>query len=892
MHSDQASAGPPASRPGFGIRSYRPALPRDFVARPRFGDVSALAAPGVTLVVAPAGFGKTALLSDLAARSPAPAAWLSLAAGDDAPERFVDHLVRAVRAVPGIDPGFGESALALLRSEFDPALIAERLADDLLALPGPVLLVLDDFQHAATPPTASLLGHLVRWRPPTLRLLIASRTEPAIPLARARALGEVTDIGPDDLRFSLEETTAFLASQPLPGAGPAAIAGDLAGQVWELTGGWPIALRLHALALRDAAAGGALPADPGRPLREFLIDEVLAAQPAADREAMLRLALPETIDPALCARLCGLDDLAAAALLERLAVSDRLLTPLAGGAFSYHALTRRAFRDRLLARIGPAGVEDLHRQLGEVFAERGDVAAAASHFIEGGAEPAAVAIVERAMPEVLLRGEAEIAGQWLSLLPEPAVRRSPALLLARAAFQSLHGKEAASQESLRQAADALAGREDEARRRWFSAAMAALGAQNFQWLGDAAAGVRRMAEAIEGLGADRSVYHMMAVSMTAALLRLDGRTPEAIAALRDGELPPGSPPEAMTARLAMHRALMELHRGRPDLAIPAARASAQDAAALGIEGVWAGAEAWLGIGCLQRLDLDGAEVALPGAVANRSRVGMFHDRESTLALALLHHLRRRSGESVAIVLGFLAGSAGETDRRWQGDAMSFLARLSILNGNLPEARRWLALREETGASVPLHLMERPDLTAIHLGIAAGGAERDEAMDRLAALLPDLDRAADPLHAIRARLLLAVGRKSGRVAPLESAAPVVEAIGLGAPGGILLPFAEFQAPLGRLLREASRDGARIDAEIDAILRGESPHVAFAGDTLTPREYQVLLALRDGLSNKEIAARFHISLVTVKRHTVGLYRKLGVEGRVSAVRVAQERGLLER
>ncbi|MGI9255046.1 MAG: hypothetical protein ACR2J8_14985, partial [Thermomicrobiales bacterium] len=309
------------------IRTHQPALPRDFVPRDRLAGRE-ICVPGVTLVVGPAGFGKTVLLADLAARSPCPVAWLSLGMGDPAPERFVEHFVMAIREVA---PGFGESTLAQIRSGFDPALVAERLANDLLAEPEPILLVLDDMHNATDPAIGDLLSNLIRWQPPTLHLVIASRVEPAMSLARARAMGQVTDVSPDDLRFTRQETAAFLAVQPLP-----ANAEELADQVWDLTEGWPIALRMHSVVLRDRpAGGGAGQAAMGRPLREFLLDEVLAHQPEADREAMLRIAMPDVIDADLCSRLTGIDYPAAAALLERLAFTDRLLAPESDGAFTY-----------------------------------------------------------------------------------------------------------------------------------------------------------------------------------------------------------------------------------------------------------------------------------------------------------------------------------------------------------------------------------------------------------------------------------------------------------------------------------------------------------------------------------------------------------------------------
>ncbi len=881
--------------PGLGlqrIKTHRPAPPHDLVDRARLlRQAAAPPLPGITLVVAPAGFGKTTLASEWAAAAPMPAAWLGLDERDRDPDVFTRNLVEAVR---DLAPMFGEATLSRLRSGFDQVAIAQRLADDLHALGHPLLLILDDYHEAASPALDVLIGHLVRWQPPGLHLFIDSRVMPEIPLSRARALGLVTDIGPDDLRFNREETRAFLLrhEEHLPAG-----LDDLGERTWQITEGWPVALRLFIVAAgqRGASTG----ADPARtfaahrPVRDYLIDEILNARPLPDRENLLRLAVPNRFDADLCRRLCGLDHVSATAMLDRLSWSDRLITPLGDGSYRYHAIMRETFRDRLLAAHGPETVADLERIVAQDCEERGDTLAAIGHLRAAGDDEGAAAVIRRTIWRALDDDRRRDIERWVRAMPDAVVTSDPTLLLGRALGLSFRGNEPGSEFWLAAAEELLAaggGPEDAGERARLAAAIDVLHAENFRWVEDHPEQIRRMDAALATLGDDRSQTRVDALSWKALALHALGRTDEAIATLDAVDRPEIGAPDAMTARISMIRAGVNLFAMRPDRTLTATRRAIRHADEIPLESIRIEGRVLSGLAHLYRMDLAQAETDLREAMANRSQASIFFEHESTLGFAMLLHLTGRGDEAVALVEQYIAQTADVQDARWQAGARSFRARLAALQGDHAGARAWQARFAELKTDVPWRMIEAPELTAIHVRLAAGDPEAMEtALDRLPAIISALDANHDPANAIRARLLLGLAMQSTQRSK-AGVGPVREAIEIAGPGGVLQPFAEMIQPLRRLLRASGREGERIAQEAEAALAGPAPGGAFAGDRLSRREHQVLESLRDGLTNKEIADLLSISPATVKRHTIEIYRKLGVADRLAAVEIARERGLI--
>src|SRR5262245_24684526 len=273
----------------FAGRIEPPLPPRNHVSRPRLRDALDAAVPhGVTLVVAPAGFGKTVALADFARTAEFPVAWLSMVSADADVVTFADTLVHAVQRVV---PRFGERVLSIVRRASGRAveLLAAELADELAGPGGPVGLVLDDFHavdpaHSETADAVRLVDLLLERAPPNLFVLIGSRTLPALGHAAIASAGRLRGVAAEDLRFTPAEVADWLGVE----AGDRRAAG-----AFGRTGGWAAALLL----------GGA--AVPGDALAGYLKREIWDGLAPDAQRFFLKAAVPATLTADLCRDVLG-----------------------------------------------------------------------------------------------------------------------------------------------------------------------------------------------------------------------------------------------------------------------------------------------------------------------------------------------------------------------------------------------------------------------------------------------------------------------------------------------------------------------------------------------------------------------------------------------------------
>ncbi|HEX5204254.1 MAG TPA: AAA family ATPase, partial [Actinoplanes sp.] len=290
----------------LATKLYLPRLRSGFVARPRLLDQ--LGDPlrrELILVSAPAGSGKTSLLADWARRSRMPVAWLSLDAGDNDPARFWRHVVAALDpACPGIaghlGPLFGPPPPRAVDG------LVTALINELAAGPEPLLFVLDDYHLIDSAPVHASLGFLLEHRPRRLRLVLSSRADPPLPLARLRARGQLTELRAQDMRFTLAETAALLGEAVGPHV-PANAVSLLAAR----TEGWVAGLQLAALSMRDhddPATFVASFSGSHRYVLDYLAEEVLDRQPVEVRRFLLETAVLDRVSGALCDAVTGRTD--------------------------------------------------------------------------------------------------------------------------------------------------------------------------------------------------------------------------------------------------------------------------------------------------------------------------------------------------------------------------------------------------------------------------------------------------------------------------------------------------------------------------------------------------------------------------------------------------------
>jgi LuxR family maltose regulon positive regulatory protein len=390
-----------------------PPARHDLVRRPRLtARLSAGLSGPLTLVVAPAGFGKTTLLADWRAAQQEdadgaswPVAWLALDAGDNDLVRFLRYLIAALHA---LDIRVGDGVLAGLRAPQPPVeALLTLLVNDLAALPDDVILVLDDYHAIEHPDVHSALTFLLDHLPPRLHLVLATRVEPPLPLARLRARGQLSELRASDLRFTNGEATAFLYQT----MGLRLSADDMA-MLDTCTEGWVAGLQLAALALqgRDPAALRAALAgriSAHRFILDYLADEVFAGQPAAMQDFLLRTAVLDRLSGPLCDALTADTDHAdgatnGQAMLERLEAANLFLVPLDETRtwYRYHHLFAGFLRERL-RRDAPALISTLHCRAAHWYEQQGLLGDAADHALAAQDHALAARLIEQTISTVL-----------------------------------------------------------------------------------------------------------------------------------------------------------------------------------------------------------------------------------------------------------------------------------------------------------------------------------------------------------------------------------------------------------------------------------------------------------------------------------------------------------
>src|ERR687885_1799262 len=413
--------------PLLETKLYVPRRRRGLVPRPRLtkrlnhGTESKL-----TLVSAPAGFGKTTLLAEWLTALPADkrsVAWLSLDQSDSQPAVFWTYLIAALQTVV---PGLGASALALLQSPQPPPIetVLAAVLNELTAIPKDVVLVLDDYHVIDTRDVHDGMAYLLDHLPPRLHLVIASRADPPLPLARLRARGELVEIRAADLRFLPDEAAAYLNEV----MGLALGHGQLA-VLEERTEGWIAALQLAALSMQgrdnvesfiDSFAGD------DRYIVDYLVEEVLQRQPKHVRDFLLQTSVLNRLTGPLCDAVTKQDG--GKAMLEALDRANLFLVALDDRRhwYRYHHL----FADVLRAHLAdeqPDQVAELHRRASAWYERNAERHEAIRHALSGRDFGHAADLVELAWPALArARQEVTLRG-WLDALPDELLRCRPVL---------------------------------------------------------------------------------------------------------------------------------------------------------------------------------------------------------------------------------------------------------------------------------------------------------------------------------------------------------------------------------------------------------------------------------------------------------------------------------
>lgn len=890
--------------PLLGTKLHVPRRRRGLVARPRLserlgrGDEAAL-----TLVSAPAGFGKTTLLTEwLAGTAPArPVAWLSLDERDDDPVVFWTYLVAALQAA--VD-GLGDGARAALR---DPSAamddVLATLVNELDALPGGVVLVLDDYHVVTARGVHDRVAHLVERLPPNVSLVIATRADPPLPLARLRARAQLVEVRAADLRFTAEEAAAYLA-----GAMGLALTPEQVAALGARTEGWIAALQLAALSMQGREDPGTFLAGfagDDRYVVDYLVEEVLQRQPGDVRDFLLSTAVLSRLSGPLCDAVVGREG--SAAVLEELDRANLFLVPLDDRRhwYRYHHLFADVLRARLLAEQ-PRRVATLHRRAGEWFAHHGEPGEAIGHALAGGDPGRAADLVELAMPAARQNRQETTLRHWFAQLPEHVLRDRPLLRAGYAGAILVHGEVEGVEEHLRDAERWLAAagpRADDAVVRTVRSQVAVYRAAQARLTGDLPGTVTHAERVLELAGDDEHLVRGSA----AGLLGLAHWTAGDLDAAhrwwtesRERLHRAGHHSDTLGVALAL--ADIDLARGRLRDARATYESGLATVARHGARVLRGAADVHVGL-CevhLERDDLEAARQHLAAAARLGDAAGLPQNRHRSRIAAA----RLRAAE------GDLDGAVellDEAERVYCGDLFPDLrpvsalrARVLVRQRRVAEALTWARERGLSPDDPPSYLREYEHATLARVLLAEHEDSGDPVpVARATALLERLVRAAEEGRregsVLSLSVLLALARRAGGDTPGALAA-LERAVALAEPEGRVRVFLDEGRPVTALLRDL---GSRRGGALLRRLPGVGP-VPDAGppprrvlvDPLSARELEVLRLLDTDLDGPGIARELYLSLNTVRTHTRNVYAKLGVNSRRAAVRRAGELDLLPR
>jgi LuxR family maltose regulon positive regulatory protein len=876
---------------------------------------------GLTVVCTPAGFGKTTLLGDWARRSRRAAAWLSLDAGDNDPARFWRYVVAALERVR---PGTRAPVLALLRGLQQPPLEATVTAviNGLTTLPSgdQVALILDDYHRIEAPAVHDSVMFLVDRLPPGLRLVLASRADPPLSLARWRAGGQLAELRAADLRFTLAETAAFLQEATGLELPPESVA-----VLQDRTEGWAAGVQLAALALEGHPdPGGFVAAFAGsnRYVLDYLTEEVLARQPEEAVLFMLETSVLDRLCGPLCDAITGRTD--GQALLEALERANLFVVPLdeVRRWWRYHHLFASLLRDRL-AHEQPARVPELHRAAAAWHEEHGFADEAVRHALAAGEADWAARLVERYVEGLLRFSEGGTLRRWLSALPAASIRARARLCLAQAITAMISGRLEAAEPLLANAKRAFAATGDEPHDPSIGRAMSVLAnvpasiafleAELARLRGDAARAVRCDQQALAHLGKDDWLLRSQVAWNLAVADWLRGRLKQAEHALADVVAKRRATGESyLTVRASCDLGQVQRAQGRLGAALRTYQQGLADASEAGHRLPPAGmAHVGLAEVLYERDELAAAhEHATQGVTLSRP---LAFAQPLATGLAMLARIRQVQGDTAGAL-----DAIGQAQRVGLSPQVTPLlnpvpawqARLMLARGEVAPAARWASERELGADDEPNYPREREYLVLVRVLLAEHTYDRAlRLLDRLHAQAANQQR-TDSLIELSVLRTLALAASGDQPAALASLA---EALILAAPAGYVRVFADEGAPMARLLGRlaaAQRTGPAalagaipvdyLDRLALAFRPGRarpSPRpirpaaaVAGAAEPLSARELEVLGLLAAGKSNQQIADELVVVRDTVKKHVGHILGKLGAANRTQAVARARALGLL--
>jgi LuxR family maltose regulon positive regulatory protein len=903
--------------PLLETKLYVPRPRRALVPRPRLSQrLDRGSTSKLILISAPAGFGKTTLLTEWLAAGPAApaderlAAWLSLDRADNDPASFWTYVIAALQTVA---PGVGENALTLLQAPQPPPIetVLTALLNDLGAITGDIVLVLDDYHVIDARDVQDAMAFLLDHLPPRLHVVIASRTDPALPLARLRARGELVETRAAELRFTPDEAAAYLNEM----MGLQLTARDVAALEGR-TEGWIAALQLAALSMqgRDDVAGfiAGFTGDD-RYVVDYLAEEVLQRQSDRVQTFLLQTSILGRLSGPLCDAVTGQGG--GKAMLEALDRGNLFLVPLDDRRrwYRYHHLFADVLQARLLDEQ-PDQVPDLHRRASAWYEQNGERSVAIGHALAAEDFERAAALVELAIPAMSRTREEAMVRGWLEVIPDEVVRVRPVLSVGFAGALLSVGELEGVESRLRDAErwlDVTTG--TDARSQARSAEMVVADEEEYRRLpgmielyraaqalarGELPGTVRHARRALELAPGDDHLCRAGASGMLGLASWASGDLEaghsayaECMAGLRRaGHI-------ADTFGCAIALADIRLVQGRLGEAMRTYEQALQRVPEQGGPVLRGTADMYVGMSGVhrERDDLHAATQQLLRSQELGEHTGLPQNRYRwRVAMA---RIRQAEGD-----LDGALDLLNEAERVYVGDFFpnvrpvpALRARVWIAQGSLGEALGWAREQGLSADDDLSYLREFEHITLARVLMARYQDERAERsvheairlLERLLRAAEEGGRAGSVIEILVLRAL-AYQRRGDTPAALSC---LERAVTLAEPEGYVRVFVDEGPPIASLLRVAAKQqtaGNYVRQLLAAVTETEQngPVKQALLEPLSERELDVLRLLGTELDGPAIARELMVSLNTVRTHTKHIYAKLAVTNRRAAVRRAAE------
>ena len=927
--------------PILAAKLFIPPLRHNFVQRPRLIErlnQGLAAGCKLTLVSASAGFGKTTLVSEWAAVCGRKVAWLSLDEEDNDLTRFLTYVIAALQTLAlskvegvalskaeGVVSDIGAGVAGVLQSPQPPPIesLLIALVNEITNLPDSFILVLDDYHVIDSKPADEALTFLLRHLPPQMHLVIITREDPQLPLARLRALGQLTELRAADLRFSPAEAAEFLnqvMGLDLPAEAIAALEAR--------TEGWIAGMQLAALSMQGQQdTAGFIKSFTGSHhfVLDYLIEEVLQRQPESIQTFLLRTSILERMCSSLCDAVLGSASPSGQETLEYLERTNLFITPLDNERrwYRYHHLFADVLRMHLMAEQ-PDQVSALHRSASEWFEENGWMDYAIRHALAAADHTRAADMIELVFTAMRRNQQSATLRSWIKALPDELVRLRP-VLSTEYAFVLISGGELDNVEPrLRDAErwlDSAAGTRE--RLEAAAAGMVVVDEVEFSRLPGMIAIIRAALALLRGdmPKVKQNAQKAYDLAQAGDLLTLGGaasqlglaawadgdlaaarvRTAECMENLHQGGFLSAAMGSAITladiqiAQGCLHEAMATFERALVWVAAPDAPSN------------WGAADMHVGLGALyyEHNDLKTAAQHLQISESLGELAGMPQNQYRwCAAMAWI----RVAGGDLDGALALLDQAERVYDGNFSPNVRPLSARkvrVWLAQGRLGDALGWVCAQGLSAEAELSYLREFEHITLARVLLALYQSDHsDHSLQETLGLLARLLKAAEERggkgSVIEILVLQALAYHAQGDLPVGLDA-LQKALALAEPQGYVRLFIDEGLPMANLLREAAARGilpdytARLLAalEVDAQTAEQKPDHPPAKSLIEPlsqRELKVLQLIAQGLSNREIGERLFLALDTVKGHNRKIFGKLQVQNRTEAAARARELGLL--